>query len=56
MWKKLQQIWKAKDIRKNILYVLSLLVVFRIASHIPIPGVDASSLQSVFEQSDFRIS
>lgn len=48
MLQKLQQIWKAKDIRNNIFYVLALLVVFRIAAHIPIPGVDASSLQEVF--------
>ncbi len=48
MLNKLQQIWKAKDIRNNIFYVLALLVVFRIAAHIPIPGVDASSLKDVF--------
>ncbi len=48
MLKKLQQIWKAKDIRNNIFYVLALLVVFRIAAHIPIPGVDPSGLKEIF--------
>ncbi|PWB38411.1 MAG: preprotein translocase subunit SecY [Parcubacteria group bacterium] len=48
MLNKLQQIWKAKDIRNSILYVLALLVVFRIAAHIPVPGVDASQLKGYF--------
>ena len=48
MLRKLQQIWKAKDIRSSILYVLALLVVFRIAAHIPIPGVDVNALRDIF--------
>jgi preprotein translocase subunit SecY len=52
MLKKIQQIWKAKDIRNSILYVLALLIVFRIAAHIPIPGVDASSLRDIFSSND----
>lgn len=45
---KLNQIWKAKDLRNNILFVLGILVVFRLAAHIPIPGVDAVALRNVF--------
>ena len=52
MLKKLQQIWKAKDIRNSILYVLALLIVFRIAAHIPIPGIDASSIKDIFSGND----
>lgn len=52
MLKKLQQIWKAKEIRNNIFYVLALLIVFRIAAHIPIPGVDTSSLKTLFGGND----
>ena len=52
MLKKLQQIWKAKEIRNNIFYVLALLIVFRIAAHIPIPGVDTSSLKNLFSGND----
>lgn len=52
MLKKLQQIWKAKEIRNNIFYVLALLIVFRIAAHIPIPGVDTSSLKDIFAGND----
>jgi preprotein translocase subunit SecY len=48
MLRKLRQIWKAKDIRSSILYVLALLVVFRIAAHIPVPGVDVNALRDIF--------
>jgi preprotein translocase subunit SecY len=48
MLAKLQQIYKAKDIRNNILFVLALLIVFRIAAHIPVPGVNVIDLQEYF--------
>ncbi|KKQ60377.1 MAG: Protein translocase subunit SecY [Parcubacteria group bacterium GW2011_GWE2_38_18] len=46
--KKLEQIWKAKDLRKDIFFVLVMLVIFRLAAHIPIPGVDIQALQNFF--------
>jgi len=48
MFEKLSQIWKLKDLRKNILYVLAILVVVRIAAHIPLPGVDVVGLKKFF--------
>lgn len=45
---KIFQIWKIKDLRNNILFVLLMLVIFRMAAHIPIPGVDAASLREFF--------
>lgn len=48
MVEKLTQIWKARDLRNNILYVLGLLVIFRLAAHIPMPGVDIVALRSFF--------
>ncbi|MFW0862502.1 MAG: preprotein translocase subunit SecY [Candidatus Komeilibacteria bacterium] len=48
MWEKLRQIWKAKDIRKDLMFVFAMLVVFRIAAHIPIPGIDVSGLKDFF--------
>lgn len=35
--------FKIKDLRKKILYTLLLLVVYRLGSAIPIPGVDAAA-------------
>ncbi|MCF7860302.1 preprotein translocase subunit SecY [Patescibacteria group bacterium] len=48
MLEKIQQIWKAKDLRRNVLFVLAMLVVFRLAAHIPVPGVDATALKNLF--------
>ncbi len=48
MFDKFEQIWKAKDLRNNILYVLGMLVIFRFAAHIPIPGVNAVALKNLF--------
>jgi len=48
MFEKISQIWKAKDLRKNIIFVLLMLVVFRLAAHVPIPGVDVVALKNLF--------
>jgi len=45
---KILQIWKAKDLRKSILFVLGMLVIFRVAAHIPVPGVNAEALKEIF--------
>lgn len=49
-WSKLTQIWKIKDLRKSIIFVLMMLVVFRIGAHIPVPGVNTENLKALFEQ------
>jgi len=48
MFDKLSQIWKARDVRNKILFVLGMLVIFRLAAHIPVPGVDATALKNLF--------
>ena len=48
MLERILQIWRVKDLRNKILYVLGLLVVFRIAAHIPIPGVNVENLREFF--------
>lgn len=48
MYDKLIQIWKARDLRNSILFVLAMLVIFRLAAHIPIPGVDTQALKDFF--------
>ncbi len=45
---KLKQIWDSRDIRNNIIFILLILLVFRIAAHIPVPGVDVAGLQTFF--------
>ncbi len=51
MWyQKVIQIFKIKDLRKRIIFVLSVLAVFRLLSNIPMPGVNADNLRRFFEQ------
>ena len=45
---KIRQIWKVRDLRNNILFVLLMLVIFRLAAHIPVPGVDTAALKQLF--------
>ncbi len=49
MLEKIEQVWKIKDIRNNILFVIAMLVVFRLASHIPVPGVNVANLKSYLD-------
>ncbi len=46
MWDRIQKIWSIKDIRNNILFVVALLVLFRLIAHIPIPGVNLVNLRN----------
>jgi len=48
MQEKLIQIWKARDLRNSLLFVLGMLAIFRLAAHIPIPGVDTTALKDFF--------
>ena len=45
MWEKIQQVWKIKDLRKKIIFVLGLLIVFRLTAHVPVPGVNVANLR-----------
>ena len=42
----LRNAWKITEIRKKILYTLMMLLIFRLLSFIPTPGVDTSNIQS----------
>jgi preprotein translocase subunit SecY len=52
-WSKLKIIFKDPDLRKKIFFVLFILVVYRIGSNIPIPGVDAIRLHSFLSGNQF---
>src|SRR3989344_1178277 len=53
MFERLQQILKISDLRKKILFVLLMLVIFRVAANIPVPGVDKEALRSFLGNSQF---
>lgn len=44
----LLNIWNTPDLRKKILFTLSIIIIFRVIAHIPMPGVDVSALQNFF--------
>ncbi|MCW8825033.1 MAG: preprotein translocase subunit SecY, partial [Gammaproteobacteria bacterium] len=41
---------KLTELRQRIFFVLAALLVFRIGTHIPVPGVDPAALAALFEQ------
>ncbi|MDD3487111.1 MAG: preprotein translocase subunit SecY [Candidatus Moranbacteria bacterium] len=53
MIEKILQVWKVKELRSKILFVLGILVVFRLAANIPVPGVNVNELRQFFENNQF---
>ncbi|WP_037291545.1 preprotein translocase subunit SecY [Saccharibacillus sacchari] len=49
MFNTLKNIWKVEDLRKRILFTLMVLVIYRIGTFIPVPGVNTDVLQSANE-------
>ena len=47
-WRKVFQVWRIPELRRKVLIVLGLLVVFRLAAVIPLPGVPRESLAALF--------
>ena len=49
MFKKLIRVFKDRELRNKIIYVAVMLIIFRLAAHIPIPIVDAERLSDFFK-------
>lgn len=45
----LRNAWHLPDLRRKILYTLLILAIYRLASHIPVPGVDRAALQQLLQ-------
>nr|AKQ05163.1 preprotein translocase subunit, preprotein translocase subunit SecY [uncultured Chloroflexi bacterium Rifle_16ft_4_minimus_26684] len=43
----LRFLWVSADIRNRLLITLALLAIYRLAAHVPVPGVDRAAIQSV---------
>jgi len=41
---------KLPDLRRKIIFTLEILVIYRLAAHVPVPGVNAEALRQVFQQ------
>lgn len=48
MLRTLARAWKIGDIRQKIIFTLMMLLVFRLGSNIPVPGIDRDILADVF--------
>jgi len=53
VWNKIKAIFTDKTLRNRVLFVFGALVVFRLLSAIPIPGVDAIKLQNFINNNQF---
>lgn len=53
VWHKIKAIFTDKTLRNRVLFVLGALVVFRLLSAIPIPGVDSIKLQTFINNNQF---
>jgi preprotein translocase subunit SecY len=50
LFKYLHQIWQSPTLRKKILFTLFILLVYRVAGHITVPGVNPAVLAKIFDQ------
>lgn len=50
MLQALSNAFKLPDLRKKILFTLLILVIYRLAAHVPVPGVNLEALRQVFKQ------
>lgn len=54
MWfQKLILIFKDRQLRNKILFVLAIFAIFRLAANIPIPGIDMENLRRFFSENQF---
>jgi len=42
-------LWKSQDIRRKLIITLILLVIFRVAANIPVPGINGTALKSLLQ-------
>jgi len=50
MFETLRNAWKIPDLRRKILFTIAMLIIFRIGSFIPVPGLDPEQLRKLVEQ------
>lgn len=52
-WKKIKLVWTDKTLRNRVLFVFVALIVFRLLSAIPIPGIDTLALNRFLANNQF---
>lgn len=49
MFSSMANIFRVEELKNKVLFTLAMLVVFRIGIHIPVPGVDVSKIEMLFQ-------
>lgn len=49
MFQYLHQLWHTKDLRQRILITMGLLIMYRVLSHLPVPGTDPVALKQYID-------
>ena len=42
-------LWKSQDIRRKLLVTVFILVIYRLAANVPVPGIDGAALKSLMQ-------
>lgn len=45
----LRRLWTARDLRNRILLTIGLLILYRLAAHVPVPGVDRAAISRILQ-------
>jgi len=53
VWKIWQRIWGIPELKRKLVVTMGIMAAFRLAAHIPVPGVDSASLKQLFSQNQF---
>lgn len=48
----LKNLWRITDLRNKVLFTIMVIVIYRIGSQIPVPGIDVSQLEELKNNSD----
>lgn len=51
MLRAISNAWKLPDLRRKLIFTFIVLVIFRLAAHVPVPGIDPEGLRRIFEAS-----
>ena len=52
MLSSLRNVFRIPDLRNKIIFTLMILVIYRLGSHLPVPGIDISALKTLEQQAD----
>ncbi len=52
-FERIKQIFTVKELKNKILFILFILIIFRLFAHVPVPGVDPMRLKEFFSRNQF---